>query len=112
MPRVSCDMEKTALTGAQKSRLRGLGQRMEASIKVGKDGLTPTLLTEIRRQLAAHELVKLRYVGTGRDERAAMSLKLGEETGSHFVGSVGQTAANVPSERKTSRPPWDHCRRI
>jgi RNA-binding protein len=92
MPRVSCDMEKTALTGAQKSRLRGLGQRMEASVKVGKDGLTPTIITEVRRQLAAHELVKLRYVGAGRDERAAMSVKLGDETGSHFVGSVGQTA--------------------
>ncbi|HZZ19363.1 MAG TPA: YhbY family RNA-binding protein [Opitutaceae bacterium] len=85
-------MEKTALTGAQKSRLRGLGQRMDASIKIGKDGLTPTILSEVRRQLGAHELVKLRYVGTERDERAAMSAKLSEETGSHFVGSVGQTA--------------------
>lgn len=92
MPRVWWDMEKTALTGAQKSRLRGLGQRMEPSIKVGKDGLTPAILVEVKRQLGAHELVKLRYVGSGRDERAAMSIKLSEETRSHFVGSVGQTA--------------------
>jgi RNA-binding protein len=91
-------MEKISLTGAQKSRLRGLGQRMEPSVKVGKDGLTPAIVTEVTRQLGAHELVKLRYVGTERDARAAMSAKLSEETGSHFVGSVGQTALfYVPS---------------
>jgi RNA-binding protein len=85
-------MDKIVLTGAQKSRLRGLGQRMEPSVKVGKDGLTPAVLGEMRRQLGAHELVKLRYAGSPRDERAAMSLKLSEATGSTFVGSVGQTA--------------------
>jgi RNA-binding protein len=85
-------MEETELTGAQKSRLRGLGQRMEPSVKVGKDGLTPTIITEMKRQLSAHELVKLRYGAAAREQRAAMSLRLSEETGSHFVGSVGQTA--------------------
>jgi RNA-binding protein len=85
-------MDKIALTGSQKSYLRGLGQRMEPSVKVGKDGLTPAILAEVRRQLEAHELVKLRFVGSPRDERSAMSLKLSEATGSLLVGSVGQTA--------------------
>jgi len=85
-------MDKIVLTGAQKSRLRGLGQRMEASVKVGKDGLTTAILAEMKRQLGAHELVKLRYLGSPRDDRAAMSQKLSEATGSAFVGSVGQTA--------------------
>jgi RNA-binding protein len=85
-------MDKIALTGAQKSRLRGLGQRIEASIKIGKEGVTPTIVGELRRQLGAHELVKLRFLGSPRDERATLCIKLSEESGGIFVGSVGQTA--------------------
>jgi RNA-binding protein len=98
-------MDKIVLTGAQKSRLRGLGQRMEPSVKVGKDGLTPAIIGEVQRQLGAHELVKLRYVGSPREERAAMSVTLSEATGSAFVGSVGQTAlffTPAPSSARVS----------
>jgi len=37
-------MENLSLTGAQKSQLRGLGQTLEATVKVGKEGLTPSSL--------------------------------------------------------------------
>jgi len=84
-------MDTIALTGAQKSRLRGLGQRMDPSVRVGKEGLTPAMLAEMRRQLSKSELVKLRFAGSPRDVRAALCLQLSESTGSVCVGSVGQT---------------------
>lgn len=80
------------LTGAQKSHLRGLGQRMDAALKIGKEGLTPTLMAEFRRQLHAHELVKVRFVAGDRHLRAELSLKIGELSESLCVGSVGLTA--------------------
>ena len=85
-------MDAITLTGSQKSRLRGIGQRTEPSVRVGKEGMTPAMLSELRRQLAARELVKLRFVGIAREERAALCDKLSGATGSTFVGSVGQTA--------------------
>jgi RNA-binding protein len=86
------NMDKIVLTGSQKSYLRGLGQRMEPSVKVGKDGLTAAILVEVRRQLGAHELIKVRFLGGDRNERSLHCLKLSESTGSAFVGAVGQTA--------------------
>jgi RNA-binding protein len=85
-------MDAITLTGSQKSRLRGIGQRTEPSVRFGKEGMTPAMLSELRRQLAARELVKLRFVGIAREERAELCGKLSEATGSAFVGSVGQTA--------------------
>ena len=80
------------LTGAQKSFLRGLGQKLEPSLKLGKNGLTPAFLTELQRVLRAHELVKLRFVGVERDERGELCAKIADEGRCVFVGGVGHTA--------------------
>ena len=82
----------TTLTGRQKSHLRGLGQRLEASVKVGKEGATPALLAEFRRHLGAEELVKVRFLGAERDERAALCGQLEKEGRCLCVGAVGHTA--------------------
>lgn len=60
------------LTGAQKTYLRGLGQRLDPTLKVGKSGLTPDFYKELQRALNASELVKLRFLGADRDERATL----------------------------------------
>lgn len=85
-------MASPALTGAHKARLRGLGQRLDAGVKVGKEGLTPALMDELRRQLRVHELVKVRFLGSDRSERAALCEAIGGQTKAECVGSVGQTA--------------------
>jgi RNA-binding protein len=85
-------MDAVHLTGAQRVRLRGIGQRMAATIKLGKAGLTPGLLAEMRRQIGAHELVKLRFVGLDRSEKDALCLQIEKELPCICVGAVGHTA--------------------
>jgi len=85
-------MDNPILTGAQKSRLRGLGQQLEPSLKLGKGGLTPTFLAELQRQLRGKELVKLRFLGAERDERAALCDQIALEGNCACVGAVGHTA--------------------
>lgn len=80
------------MKGAEKARLRGIGQRLDATLKVGKEGLTPSLLVELRRQLAANDLVKIRFLGADRHERSALCTDIEQRTQSVCVGSVGQTA--------------------
>jgi RNA-binding protein len=80
------------LTGAQKAHLRGLGQTLEPSLKLGKGGVTPTLLAELQKLLRAHELVKLRFVGVERDERSVLCAQIADEARCVNVGAVGHTA--------------------
>ena len=42
-------MYEFPLTGAQKSFLRGLGQQLDATLKLGKGGLTPTFFAELQK---------------------------------------------------------------
>ena len=80
------------LTGAQKTFLRGVGQTLEASVKIGKGGLSPEFLKELNKHLNARELIKLRFVAADRDERAALATQIADEGRCVFVSSVGATA--------------------
>ena len=85
-------MYEFPLTGAQKSFLRGRGQTLEATLKVGRGGITPEFLAELQKLLRAHELVTLRFLGAERDERAALCEQIADEGRCVCVGAVGHTA--------------------
>ncbi len=80
------------LTGAQRTHLRGLGQRLSDSLRIGRQGPTPALVTELNRQLDTRELVKARFESADRDERAAMIDRMAADTPCLCVGAVGRTA--------------------
>ncbi len=86
-------MTLPSLTGAQKTKLRGLGQTMADGILLGKEGMTPTFLFELNRLLDARELVKLRFTGgQDRHARAALCTQVEAAAPALCVGSVGHTA--------------------
>ena len=97
------------LTGAQRAHLRALGQKLDARLKVGKGGLTPEFFAELQKLLKAHELVKLRFLGTDRDERAPLCARVADEGRCVCVGAVGHTALfyrqlTDPKARKVALP--------
>ena len=97
------------LTSAQRAHLRGLGQKLEARLKVGKGGLTPEFFAELQKLLKAHELVKLRVLGADRDERATLCDRVADEGRCVCVGAVGHTALfyrqnPAPKERSVELP--------
>jgi RNA-binding protein len=97
------------LTGAQKTYLRGLGQTLDPIVKVGKAGLSPEFFQELQRQLNNHELIKLRFVGIERDQRAALIDQIADEGRCVCVGSVGHTALfyrhqSDPARRQITLP--------
>lgn len=85
-------MDDTALTGAQRAFLRGLGQRLDDSLTLGRDGITPGVKVELERLLKANELVKLRFANADRHERAAFCEAIEKEFSCACVGAVGHTA--------------------
>ena len=102
-------MYDLVLSGAQKSHLRSLGQKLEPTLKVGKGGLTPAFFAELQRLLRTHELVKLRFLGAERAERAVLCARIADEGRSVCVGAVGHTALFYrqnpePKERRVVLP--------
>ena len=102
-------MYEFPLTGAQKSFLRGRGQTLEPALKLGKGGLTPAFFTELQKQLRAHELVKIRFLGAERDDRATLCDQIADEGRCLCVGAVGHTALFYrrnpePAERSIDLP--------
>jgi RNA-binding protein len=85
-------MSLLSLTGAQKTKLRGLGQTRPDAIRLGKQGLTPTFLAELNRLLDSRELVKLRFEGADRHERATLTGQIEAQAPCLCVGAVGHTA--------------------
>jgi RNA-binding protein len=65
---------------------------MEASLKVGRAGITPAFIKELQHALNTDELVKLRFLGADRDERAALCAQIADEGRCVCVGAVGHTA--------------------
>ena len=86
-------MSRPSLTGAQRTKLRGLGQKMPDTQQVGREGAAPAVVAQLDRELAQRELVKLRFTGgQDRHARAALHLALAAATGSECVGAIGHTA--------------------
>lgn len=86
-------MSLPSLTGAEKTKLRGRGQTLADSIRLGQEGVTPTFLTELNRQLDTRGLVKLRFTG-GQDRhvRATLCEQMATEAPCVCLGTVGHTA--------------------
>jgi len=86
-------MTLPTLTGAEKTKLRGRGQTLPDGAWLGRDGVTPAFLTELNRQFATHDLVKLRFTGgQDRHERAALCDRVAHDAACLCVGAVGHTA--------------------
>lgn len=102
-------MTQPALTGAQRSYLRGLGQRLNDALRIGREGVSGPVTAELLRLLRQHELVKVRFVGADRAERAALIEQVAAAAAAECVGAVGHTAVfyrpnESPAERRIALP--------
>jgi RNA-binding protein len=80
------------LTGAQRRHLRALGQRLAATLHVGREGVSEAVVAQADAQLEAHELIKVR-VGDGvADDRHDVAAALALRTGAHLAQVIGRTA--------------------
>jgi RNA-binding protein len=100
-------MDASTLTGREKTRLRGLGQKLSPSLKIGKAGLTPAFLAELQRQFRGTELVKLRLLGVERAGKEPLCDQIAAEGRCTSLGAIGHTALfyrrNADPARQTAR---------
>ena len=76
------------LNNAQIRKLKGVAQRMDASLKVGKQGLSDGFIKTLNEELDRHELVKLKFVEF-KEQRKELAPQLAEKTQSYLVTLLG-----------------------
>ena len=76
------------LTNAQVRAFKAQAQRLQATLKIGKDGISPRFLAALDAALKHHELVKVKFDGF-KEQKKELSPQLAVKSGSHLVTRVG-----------------------
>ena len=81
---------KTPISLARRSELRAQAHVLKPVVIIGDKGLTETVLAEIGRALAAHELIKVKAATDERELRAAWMEEICGKLDAHPVQSIGK----------------------
>jgi RNA-binding protein len=77
-----------SLSNAQIRELKAQAQRLKATLKVGKEGLSPQFLAALDEVLKHHELVKVKF-DEFKEQKKELAPQLAEKSRSHLVTRVG-----------------------
>lgn len=80
------------LSVADKKQYRTLGHGLKPVVTIATNGLSETVLKELERALNDHELIKVKVIASGRDDRQLIIAQLISATGCELVQQVGQIA--------------------
>jgi RNA-binding protein len=83
--------ESSRLTGAERSKLRGLAQTLDPKVFVGKAGINEGIAKLLLQAFTNADLVKVRFTAE-RDAMETQMQELARLTGSEVIGNVGRTA--------------------
>jgi RNA-binding protein len=78
------------LKGWQKQFLRSEAHHLKPLVYIGKQGITPGLITAINTALDDHELIKVKFVDL-KDEKKDITKKILEEVDCIMPGNIGNT---------------------
>ena len=79
-----------ALSSRDRARLKARAHALAPVVRIGHAGVTPELVVEVDRALAAHELIKVSVATADRDERVALGNALAERVDAAPVHRVGK----------------------
>ncbi len=80
------------LTVKQRGYLKGLAHHLKPIVRIGQEGVTEAAIGEIRKQLLAHELVKVKWASLSKEEgkKSQQARDLAARVGAHYVHLIGQ----------------------
>ena len=76
------------LSNAQIRELKARAQKLKATLKIGKEGLSPAFLSALDEAFKHHELLKVKFE-TFKEEKKTLAPQLAEKSGSHLITRVG-----------------------
>lgn len=99
------------MSGKMRAALRAECNQLTATVHVGKDGLTPSLIQSLDDALRTHELVKVALNRTVDVTAKAAAAELAKAVDAEVIQTIGKTATlyrqNPEIEgKKGDLPPW------
>jgi putative YhbY family RNA-binding protein len=79
------------LTPLQRRDLRAAAHHLHPVVSISQNGLTETVIKEIHRSLAAHELIKVKLYGIERQDREALLNEICAQLECAPVQHIGNT---------------------
>ncbi|MBB6448803.1 RNA-binding protein [Geomicrobium halophilum] len=90
------------LTNKQLKYLRSEAQGLNAIFQVGKNGVNPNLVTQVREALEARELIKISILQNCPEDKKVVAQKLSERSQSTLVQVIGFTIVLFKPAKKDS----------
>jgi len=81
-----------ALTSKQRQYLKGLAHALEPVVRVGRAGVSPSVIDETKRSLHAHELIKVRIENDDSAQRKATAEELATACDAEVAATIGKLA--------------------
>jgi len=78
------------LTPRERARLKARAHALEPVVHIGHAGLTESVVSEVNRALAAHELIKVKIGAADRQARADLGEAMCTRVDAALVGHVGK----------------------
>jgi len=92
------------LTNAQVRDLKAQAQRLKATLKVGKEGLSPQFLAALDDALNHHELIKVKF-DEFKEQKKELAPQLAEKSRSHLVTRVGNVVVLYRQKPREEKQP-------
>jgi len=80
----------TPLTTRERAHLKARAHALHPVVQIGASGLSDTVIAEVDRALAAHELIKVKIGSDDRADRIASGDEICSRTGAVAVHRVGK----------------------
>jgi len=90
------------LTAKQRRFLKALAHELSPVVRIGRSGLTPAVVNETRKSLAAHELIKVRIEIADSASRRELAEELATATEAELAGTIGKLA--ILYRRRDEKP--------
>ncbi len=91
------------LTIKQKKFLKGLAHSLSPVVKIGKEGITRSLLGTIENELLYHELIKVKIGNNSEVVKTEAAQLIPEKTGSSLVQLIGKTVILYKANSKKQK---------
>ena len=83
---------KQTLLNSEKKILRARSYSLKPTVMIGHRGVSDAVLSEIDIALEAHELIKVRFRGSGKESRAELTKLIVENADAVLVHQIGRIA--------------------
>ena len=78
--------------------LRSLSKSLEPTVQIGKQGITPGTITDIKAQLRTRKLIKIRLMPSKSEEKKSIAAQICEKADALLVDQIGNTISIARKE--------------